>query len=79
MVYSRDVGVIRPSYPSRMLHNMAKHGRNKRRRTLQESTSSIHINDLPVGFLVDVAEYLSNPSKALLAVALSAHRHLRGC
>jgi len=40
---------------------------NKRRRTIVT-----HINDLPVGILVDVSAYLSKPSRALLAVAFTA-------
>ena len=42
---------------------------NKRRRTTSMTT---HISDLPVGFLVDVSAYLSKPSRALFAVAMSA-------
>ena len=33
---------------------------------------TLNISDLPVGILVDIAAYLANPSKALLAVAFSA-------
>ena len=33
---------------------------------------SLHINDLPIGFLVEVSTYLSKPSRAILAIALSA-------
>jgi hypothetical protein len=42
---------------------------SKRRKTAGDS---LHINDLPIGFLVDVASYLSRPSFALFAVAMSA-------
>jgi len=33
---------------------------------------SLHINDLPIGFLVEVSTYLSKPSRAVFAAALSA-------
>jgi len=42
---------------------------NKRRRT---AADTLHISDLPIGFIVDVSAYLSKPSRALLAVAFSA-------
>ena len=32
----------------------------------------LHVTDLPIGFLVDVASYLPTPSRALFAVAMSA-------
>ena len=43
---------------------------NKRRRTT--TNGSPHISDLPLGFLVDVSAYLSQPSRALFAVAMTA-------
>ena len=49
---------------------------NKRQRTASssaaENTTIIHISHLPVGLLVDVSSYLSKPSKAIFAVAMSA-------
>ena len=42
---------------------------NKRRRT---AADTLNISDLPVGFIVNVSEYLPKPSRAILAVALSA-------
>ena len=44
-------------------------GTNKRRRT---TADTLHISDLPTGFIVDVSAYLSKPSRAILAVALSS-------
>ena len=44
-------------------------GTNKRRRT---AADTLHISDLPIGFIVDVSAFLSKPSRAILAVALSA-------
>ena len=44
-------------------------GSKKRRKTAGDS---LHITDLPIGFLVDVVSYLSRPSCALFAVAMSA-------
>ena len=51
---------------------------NKRRRNTRYGTP--HISDLPVGFLVDLSAYLSQPStRALFAVSMSApHHHLHG-
>ena len=48
---------------------MASNITNKRRRT---ADNTLHISDLPIGFMVNVAEYLPKPSRAILAVALSA-------
>jgi len=48
---------------------MASNPRNVRQRTDNETS---HISDLPNGFLANVSEYLSNPSKAMFAIALSA-------
>ena len=48
---------------------MANNPRNVRQRT---DDDTLHITNLPDGFLVNVSEYLSKPSKAILAVALSA-------
>jgi len=42
---------------------------NKRQRT---ATDTLHISDLPVGFIVDTSAYLAKPSRALLAVAFTA-------
>ena len=50
-------------------------GSNKRQRTATATTAaddSIHITDLPVGFLVDACSYLPKSSGALFAVAMSA-------
>ena len=44
-------------------------GSKKRRKTAGDS---LHITDLPIGFLVDVASYLSKPSRALFAAAMTA-------
>ena len=41
----------------------------KRRRT---AADTLHISNLPTGFIVNVSEYLPQPSRAILAVALSA-------
>ena len=49
---------------------MASNGStNKRRRT---SPEGLHITDLPDGFLADVGTYLSKPSRALFAAAMTA-------
>ena len=48
---------------------MASVGTNKRRRT---TSNTLHITDLPIGFLVDVSSYLTKPSRAIFAVAISA-------
>ena len=42
---------------------------NKRRRTNDTVT---HITDLPIGILVDISEYLAQPSRAILAVAFTS-------
>jgi len=47
---------------------MASNSTNKRRRT---AADTLHISDLPVGFIVNVAEYLPKPSRAILATTLS--------
>ena len=47
---------------------MASVGTNKRRRT---NSNTLTINDLPIGFLVDVSSYLCKPSRAIFAVAIS--------
>jgi len=44
-------------------------GTNKRRRT---AADTLHISDLPVGFIADVSVYLDKPSRAILAATLSA-------
>ena len=44
-------------------------GTNKRRRTIADI---LHISDLPIGFIVNVATYLPKPSRAILAAAFSA-------
>ena len=43
-------------------------GTNKRRRTF---SNTLNITDLPIGFLVDVSSYLTKPSRAIFAVAIS--------
>ena len=48
---------------------MASISTNKRRRT---TADTLHISDLPVGFIVNVAEYLPKPTRAILAATLSA-------
>ena len=47
---------------------MATINANKRRRT---AADTLHISDLPIGFIVDVSSYLPKPSRAILAVAFS--------
>jgi len=42
---------------------------NKRRRT---AADTLHISDLPAGFIADVSEYLPKPSRAILAVAFTS-------
>ena len=44
-------------------------GTNKRRRT---AADTLHISNLPTGFLVNVSSYLPKPSRAILSVAFSA-------
>lgn len=44
---------------------------NKRRRR-RTCADGLHVSDLPIGFLVDVSAYLSKPSRALFAVAMTA-------
>ena len=44
-------------------------GTNKRRRT---AAGTLHISDLPIGFIVDVSEYLPKPSRAILALAFTS-------
>lgn len=41
-------------------------------RQTEAAVDYLHITDIPVGILVDVASYLSKPSRALFAVAMSA-------
>jgi len=48
---------------------MASISTNKRRRT---AADTLHISDLPVGFIVNLAEYLPKPTRAILAATLSA-------
>jgi len=48
---------------------MASNNTNKRRRI---AADTLHIGDLPIGFIADVSEYLPKPSRAILAVAFSA-------
>lgn len=43
---------------------------NKRQRTAADT--GVHINELPIGLMVDVSAYLAKSSRALLAVAFSA-------
>ena len=47
---------------------MAPNSTNKRRRT---AADTLHITDLPIGFIADVSAYLEKPSRAILAVALT--------
>ena len=55
---------------------MASNSTNERRRT---AANTLHISNLPVGFIVDVSAYLSKPSRAILAVAfLLVHLHPLG-
>jgi len=48
---------------------MAYSGTNKRRRT---AADTLHISDLPIGFIVDVSAYLDKPSRAILALAFTS-------
>jgi len=48
---------------------MATNDTSKRRRTANDT---LHITDLPVGILVDVSTYLSKPSRAIFAAAITA-------
>jgi len=48
---------------------MASNSNNKRRRT---AADTLHFSNLPVGFIVDIAAYLSKPSRAILAVAFTS-------
>ncbi len=45
---------------------------NKRRRTTASSVSGLHLCDLPDAILVNVARYLSPPSRALFAASITA-------
>ena len=45
---------------------------NKRRRTAPSPTADLHICDLPDALVVNVARYLSPPSRALFAASMSA-------
>ena len=44
-------------------------GTNKRQRT---ASDTLHITDLPIGFIADVSSYLPKPSRAILSVAFSS-------
>ena len=48
-----------------------KNNNNMHRWTAAAADSALHITDLPIGFLVDVASYLAKPSRALFAVAMT--------
>jgi len=48
---------------------MASISTNKRRRT---AADTLHISDLPVGFIVNVSAYLPKPSRSILAVAFTS-------
>ena len=48
---------------------MASNSTNKRRRT---AADTLHISDLPIGFIVNVSMYLEKPSRAILAVAFTS-------
>ena len=45
---------------------------NNKRQRMIITANNFHITDLPVGFLVDVAAYLSKSSRAMFAVAMTA-------
>jgi len=45
-------------------------GTNMRKR--RTAADTLHISDLPIGFIADVSAYLPKPSRALLAVSFSA-------
>ena len=49
---------------------MASNSTNMSRQT---ATDTLHISDLPVGFIADVSAYLAKPSRAILAVAFTTH------
>ena len=51
---------------------MAMESNNIHKRTTAAANETLHMTDLPIGFLVDVASYLSKPSRALFATAMSA-------
>jgi len=48
---------------------MASNSTNKRRRT---AADTLHISNLPIGFIVDVSAYLPKPSRAILAAAFTS-------
>ena len=48
---------------------MASSSTNKSRRT---AANTLHISDLPIGFIADVSAYLAKPSRAILAVAFTS-------
>ena len=48
---------------------MASNSTNKRRRT---AANTLHISDLPIGFIADVSAYLPKPSRAILALAFTS-------
>jgi len=48
---------------------MASISTNKRQRT---AADTLHISDLPIGFIVNVTAYLPKPSRALLALAFTS-------
>ena len=48
---------------------MASNSTNKRRR--RTAANTLHISDLPIGFIADVSAYLTKPSRAILAVAFT--------
>jgi len=53
----------------RIISLKSNSGTNKRQRT---AADTLHICDLPIGFIVNVSAYLDKPSRALLAVAFNA-------
>ena len=55
---------------------MASNSTNKRQRT---AADTLHISDLPVGFIVNVGEYLPKPSRATLSATSSSWNDLMHC
>ena len=53
---------------------MASNSTNKRRRT---AADTLHIRDLPIGFMADVSAYLPKPSRAILAIAFTSSSSLQ--
>ena len=51
------------------MYKMASNSNNKRRRT---AADTLHISDLPIGFIAEVSAYLVKPSRAIFAVAFTS-------